>query len=589
MNSRILLKEIPYGKFHSAIFTTYSFNFYYFEQQVLQLLGSKGIHYISALADANMLNNQFDSFSTKSDNRKRNYAIHGIQSNAAFHPKLIFLAGDSSILIMIGSGNLTTSGHGKNLETWNPIFVDKLDDDKVGFVKQCWNYLKFLHKDLGNSAQQKIKSIEENCLLLSNLQKTEVQSWYPISESAKISFLSNYSEKSIFSQISELLGEETISKITIMSPYYDIGGKLIQLLNEKFSPSAIHIILQKKFGMVPIGLTPDTNMHFYEWEDVKDPDIKQEFFHAKNIVFEGENLNYMLTGSANASVAAMGNNNNQTKNHEVCVMYKDPKTDYVSLLGLKFGGQKTEVSDYKNSVSANPGEYSEVKKSVFIKAIEKDFDIVSINIQADSKIVGATLILINSHGIVEFKKELDVPEGKKILQANIPNNIPILYGVFLLNDNSISNKQFVIDVNAFEATNPSPRNRSLNQIRKLIEGGTFSTQKIIEYLSTIYRQKELKKPLTSRTIPLIEKNDEKNTEEENELFYMSYEEIQDKAKKLENMTKGKAYLEYKGVRLWESIFSYLKEVKQNEEEAKIDEEETEDINRNQFPNQILKI
>jgi hypothetical protein len=68
-------------------------------------------------------------------------------------------------------------------------------------------------------------------------------------------------------------------------------------------------------------------------------------------------------------------------------------------------------------------------------------------------------------------------------------------------------------------------------------------------------------------------------EEENELLYLSYDEIQNKAKNLENITKGKAYLEYKGVRLWESIFSYLKEVKQKEEEAKIDEEETEDINR----------
>lgn len=91
MKSRILLKEIPSGKFHSAIFTAYSINLYYLEQQVLPLLGSKGIHYVSILADGAMLSNQLEHYGYLSQQRKRNYAVHGIQSSGAFHPKLIFL------------------------------------------------------------------------------------------------------------------------------------------------------------------------------------------------------------------------------------------------------------------------------------------------------------------------------------------------------------------------------------------------------------------------------------------------------------------------------------------------------------------
>ncbi|MBK8044329.1 MAG: hypothetical protein IPK21_17725 [Haliscomenobacter sp.] len=120
MKSRILLKEIPSGKFHSAIFATYSINLYYLEQQVLPLLGSKGIHYVSILADGAMLTTQ-------------------------------------------SSGNLTTSGHGKNLEVWNAVYVNSLDDAKYGLVIQAWNYMKQLHADLGDSANNKLKSIEENC------------------------------------------------------------------------------------------------------------------------------------------------------------------------------------------------------------------------------------------------------------------------------------------------------------------------------------------------------------------------------------------------------------------------------------------
>jgi hypothetical protein len=69
----------------------------------------------------------------------------------------------------------------------------------------------------------------------------------------------------------------------------------------------------------------------------------------------------------------------------------------------------------------------------------------------------------------------------------------LLFAQISIQGKEASNKQFITDINAFESTNPSPRNRSLNQIRKLIESGNFSTPKIIDYLNTIYRQKEVKK------------------------------------------------------------------------------------------------
>ena len=131
MESRVLLNDIPKDKFQSAIFTTYSINLYYLEQQVLPLLAGKGIYYISILADSNMLSEQLESMSSGIKSRQRTYSINGMQSNGAFHPKLIFLAGDHSLLLLIGSGNLTSSGHGKNLEVWNAVYADEENDTKL--------------------------------------------------------------------------------------------------------------------------------------------------------------------------------------------------------------------------------------------------------------------------------------------------------------------------------------------------------------------------------------------------------------------------------------------------------------------------
>lgn len=589
MKSRILLKEIPYGKFHSAIFTTFSFSFYYFEQQVLPLLGSKGIHYISALVDGNMLNNQLEGYCLLSEQRKRNYAIHGIQSNGAFHPKLILLAGETSLLLLIGSGNLTSSGHGKNLETWNAIYINTYTDTKIGFVIQAWKYIKSLHNDLGVSAQQKLKTIEENCSLLNNIDKIILLDSYDIDDKKKISFLSTGSGNSLINQLSSIISNEKIERITIQSPFYDINGKFIHMLNNTFNPEVINIILQENFGTIPTGMKPASNMYFYNWKDVVTEDLKQEFFHAKNIIFEGKKLDYLLSGSANASMAAFASSENAIVNHEACVFYHGKDTDFVSLLGLKLTNKKVKLSEFESQIFKDNHAITESKKIVFIKAIEKWFDILTIYFSSKRRIEEITICMFNSKGEIEFKQEIDINKGESSFQLSIPPEIYILYGVLTINSAGVSNKQFVIDITAFEGANPSPRNRTLNQIRKLIEGGTFSTTKIIEYLSTIHKQKYNRKTIISKGSSNKKNKDEIIIEEESDLLYLSYEEIQRKAKKLDNTVKGKGYVEYNSVRLWESIFSYLRETKQKKEQVSIDEEETEDINSSTGRNEDDKV
>ena len=298
MKSRILLKEIPSGKFHSAIFTTFSINLYYLEQQVLPLLGNKGIHYVSILADGKMLSSQLQSYVQLSQQRKRNYAIHGIQSRGAFHTKLIFLAGNESVLLLLGSGNLTSSGHGKNLEIWNPVFVTSPDDNKYGFVIQAWNYLKELHANLGASASNKLKSIEENCFLLLNANEENAISTYDLDKHNKISFHANYVKNSLFRQVSEIIGKDKIERITIMSPYHDTKGNFIQELNNRYKPKEINILIQEDFGALPHKMPTQKNVRFFEWTKVMKEKYRQAFFHAKNIVLESKNNSYLISGSA---------------------------------------------------------------------------------------------------------------------------------------------------------------------------------------------------------------------------------------------------------------------------------------------------
>ena len=55
---RQLIKEIPAGKFHSALMTSYSLNLYYWDIQFMRTLSGKGINYVSAIVDSDCLSEE---------------------------------------------------------------------------------------------------------------------------------------------------------------------------------------------------------------------------------------------------------------------------------------------------------------------------------------------------------------------------------------------------------------------------------------------------------------------------------------------------------------------------------------------------
>lgn len=592
MKNRNLLKEIPSGKFHSAIFTTYSINLYYLEQQVLPLLGSKGIHYVSILADGAMLSSQLENFGYLSRQRNRNYAINGIHSNGAFHPKLIFLAGDDSVFLLIGSGNLSTSGHGKNLEVWNSVYINNKNDTKYGFVIQAWNYLKHLHADLGESAKNKLKSIEENSFMLSSKKAIE-SAIYDLDEQNQISFHANQPDDTLFSQLSEIIGNDIIERITIMCPFHDSKGKFIHELNKQYNPRKIDVLVQHNFGVYPSKMASQHNVSFYEWTDVIQEKQRQCYFHAKIIVLNGKDKNYLISGSANATIAAFGTLNIPAINQESFVIYQSTDKDFLDLLSINLGSKPVNIKTYESEYNTIPLELSKHKLNVFIKTAEKNFDTVNLIFQVKYPIKNGSIQLFDTNGSVQFEEMISLEPGNHFRQLAIPSGIAMLFVQISFQGKEASNKQFIIDLNAFESTNPSPRNRSLNHIRALIDSGNFSTLKIIEYLNTIYRQKEVNKGISGAS--LQEKcNEELLVEEDDDLIYLSYAEIQERAKLIDSQNKTQLYIEYKGVRLWESIFSYLKESREKELQNKIDEEETETISRsrgleNKVPNRKVSI
>lgn len=583
MKNRILLKDIPANRFHSAIFTTYSINFYYLEQQVLPLLGAKNIHYVSILIDGAILSNQIEKYAQLSQNRKRNYSLHGMQSNGSFHSKLIFLAGQDSVLLLVGSGNLTSSGHGKNLEVWNAVYVNSEEDAKYGIIVQAWNYLNHLHHNLGDSAINKLKNIENSCNLLTDRKDFVDETTYNLDRHSQISFLVNQTNSSLFKQISERIGDDKIKKITIMCPFHDNRGRFINELNKFYNPKHINVLVQDGFGSLPHKMISLSNVRFFEWTDVIEKEHKQCFFHAKNIVLEGNKKNYLITGSANASIAAFGGLSFPASNEESCIMYQSTKTDYLKLLSINTKTKPVSLRDYETEEDMDSADVCDTFQGVFITSAEKNFGIVNLIINVKENIQNSRIQLFDPVGNIQYEDTILLKHGVHKHQIYIKSNISLMFAQVSINGVVVSNRQFITDIIAFESTNPSPKNQSLNQIKKIIENGDFSTLKIINYLNTIYSQRA-NKITTSKTESKEEKKEILTDDGDDEILYISYSEIQRRASEIKNDIKFQHYIEYKGVRLWESILIYLRENRDKVMEEKIDEEETEDIKNSEGRN-----
>ena len=117
MSELKLFREIPKSAdFHSAIMTTFSFDFHHFESQVLRELKRKGITNVNLFADTAMLDKSIGFSTGHLKSLSTSYSINSIPCKGAFHPKITLLAGENDILLLQGSGNITNGGHGKNHE-----------------------------------------------------------------------------------------------------------------------------------------------------------------------------------------------------------------------------------------------------------------------------------------------------------------------------------------------------------------------------------------------------------------------------------------------------------------------------------------
>lgn len=580
MNEKKLFLEIPGNhKFHSCVLTTFCFDFHYFESKIMKVLKSKGISNISVFADSRMLDDSigFSTGNIKTINSA--YAINGVFSEGAFHPKLTFCAGENNLLVLFGSGNLTVGGMGKNHELFSGLFANELNSPQLPIIIEIWNYILQLTKKIKGVSCDKLDWVKENPLM--SLKVDTKHLFYKIEEGVEMALLYN-EESPIYDQLTSLIPLDDINEITVYCPYYDQDGQFLKNLAQDFHKSHISVFLPEKFGNPPNKVESIENINYFSWSEVKRAQNTcknyERKLHAKIYYFRSASHHYLLIGSPNATIPGFGSPGKGAINDEFAALYKFSAPIDMQSLGLSCQNYKVilpnnlirqseeteiEKSQTKSrSIRIIGADRTNRKIIVYTEGAssEKHFSINVFNHWGNS----LEEIVILNNSISEISIEC----------SKIVNTSEITYlQVFDLHSNPISNKQMINNTDLLYRTNPSPENLKLLELENNIETDNWDDLDIVEFFYTIKNYENEKKESFRST----ESSDgaEAIRQKSKNLSSISYSQ----ALELMKLNEYTEHLSrhHHSVRIWDSIYTYFNELSEKKENDDLDDEEEGNI------------
>lgn len=578
MEEKKIYQEIPGGrnKFHSAILTTFSFNFHHFEYQVLKTLKQKWITNVGILVDDNMLDNTIGLTSGGLRQLTQTYSINGIKAKGAFHPKINFFIGDKELLMVMGSGNVTSGGHGKNHETFTTFYVDSPGNPFLPILIESYNYIKHISEELeGFSRDRIVNLIPNNCELLKNQKVTEHE-YHKVDDNSEIALIYN-DATSIFSQLVKLIPQEEIYLITIVCPYFDEDGKLLLMLLDHFDKAEIQVFLSKENSLPPVNIPKNNRISFFPWEltkrgkmEIKGNDNFTRKLHSKIFNFKSNTEEFCLIGSANATIAAFGNESKRGINDEFGALYKSKKLDFLKSLGISGSKIKVIPSTYTRSKSIAIEGPEQDRKKHFTRISSCDLNGLTIKLFLKSPLNqdGLFLKVFNDVGYEIFRAD-NLAIDKKIIVSRLSTECLILNPAYVIIENAngslISNKQVINYLDKLYHTDPSKVNRTITSLIGALEIGKINEFQILSYLNDL-NSGENQHITINTSVKSHEALQERRVDAE-----MTYEEAVEASKNKEAHTK--LIQIHNTIRIWQTLTRLFQDKNEIYAEVLNDEEE----------------
>jgi len=315
-------------EFHSALLTSYSFDPTVFENVLLVGMRSRGCRNIAVLADRDMVNQTLTELAS-APRAGTAYHLAKRKVAASFHPKIALQLGRSSGVLMIGSANLTGAGLIGNLETISTIKVSEEDQTAAPLFAAALEYFE-RHADGADPAMREVISRARGRTPW--LSDVEARSEVEI-DGRRVSLLTEGEDASVGEQFIAFVGSDPIEKLVVVSPYADETLEALSQMRRALGNPPTSLVVDQReqdFTFDTFETQAGATLHSsaaHEWGDERP-------LHAKMVVACGQSNDYVLAGSANASMAGLYGRSGGPGNAEACIARTEPSGTALDRLGL---------------------------------------------------------------------------------------------------------------------------------------------------------------------------------------------------------------------------------------------------------------
>ncbi|TPM94233.1 hypothetical protein [Mesorhizobium sp. B2-1-5] len=281
-----------------ALLATYTLSLSYFESEILRPLLRGGCSDIWLIADAEGYRSSL--LERRSMRVGQEYRLIPVAlPDGVFHAKCIYLAGDDGDLLLVGSGNLTFGGHGKNAE----VFEALSPDSAAGAFRDFADFLEAVgsRPDIRIARSEWVEDFAGRARAAAD-QGVNQDGSPPLR-------LVHSVDEPVIDQLPGLLAPYgACSRAVVMSPYHDHDGLAVRTLAERLKLSSTDVAVTKA------GASPFPFAQTVAWSHpvspVRPSREDKRFVHAKWYEFQMVTHRLLLTGSINATRKALTTSDN---------------------------------------------------------------------------------------------------------------------------------------------------------------------------------------------------------------------------------------------------------------------------------------
>jgi hypothetical protein len=291
-----------------AIVATYEFDPLFFERRVMRKRGFAGAERVLVLMDAGRYRHLLSNGLPVSGFNRR-YLVAPIDRHPyVFHPKLYLLIGDRRVTGLTGSCNCTNAGIAFNAELCSTFSVEcpaPSDHPSLYTLRQMYQALLSFAADASDFKP----TLQQEFFAQAEALQPWLSAGVALRNRLPVELLHSQREP-LWPRVKDRLGGKAVRKIAVFAPFYDAELTLLKNIKETWPQAHLSVFAQPKYATLAGGRLAGLLSKKDRLFAVTPPAGRR--LHAKAFAFETTGETFWLTGSPNATAAAMWGGNTET-------------------------------------------------------------------------------------------------------------------------------------------------------------------------------------------------------------------------------------------------------------------------------------